>query len=548
MSAATATQSNQHAGRPLAEWIRRIGRWLQSPAGMAAALGCIGALIWCAVAMWTRPGIPLDMAEMIGWGHQWQWGYHKHPPLPCWIGEAIWSTTGSRLMVHLFSQGATLVSLACVYRVASQLLSPVHGLVAVAALQLSYYTHLTTLDLNHTITCRLFWSLSLWSFFEAVTRPPSRGSSWWWVSCGVCLGLGGLAKYYIAVLAGCFALVPLAIPAYRHHLRRAGPWLMIAVASVVVSPHIVWLFQNDFAPLQYAMQRGSTAGAGWLDHLLNPLVFLLKQAAVWGPMSWFVYRVIASAGSGDSLGDDDDSANRLRLTYLLVLGPVFGFLLASATTGASLRSMWGGPLWTFLPVCLLAWHPVRLNPNTSRRVFRFGAVACGVMACVGVVGNVSTPLMKQRPSRHHFATRELAEEIDTRWSTVSDEPLPIIAGPFFVASLVNMHHGDRPTVYYDAQPALAPWTSDTAMQASGGVLIWPIRSDKDRDMPTSWRDRFPTAVALEPVSVDALTPNAIRPQSFGLAAVPPATRAAESSDAISTALAPAKSSVHPTKR
>ena len=219
----------------------------------------VGFVLWTAIGTWTHPGVPLDMAEMIGWGNQWQWGYHKHPPLPCWIGESIWAATRSTLAVYLFSQLCTVVSLVCVYQVARRWLSVGHAVVAVAALQASYYTHYTTLDLNHTITCRLFWSLALLSFVSAIEGETRRGAGGranatdahglrlsplvWWSLCGLSLGLGGLSKYYIAVLAGCFALVPIVIPDYRGLLKRIGPWCMVGLAGLTVGPHVIWLFE-----------------------------------------------------------------------------------------------------------------------------------------------------------------------------------------------------------------------------------------------------------------------------------------------------------------
>jgi hypothetical protein len=33
--------------------------------------------------------LPLDVvSDGLSWGHEWQWGYYKHPPLPSWEVEA----------------------------------------------------------------------------------------------------------------------------------------------------------------------------------------------------------------------------------------------------------------------------------------------------------------------------------------------------------------------------------------------------------------------------------------------------------------------------
>jgi len=50
---------------------------------------------WTLVPAITQPNAPLDAIEMLYWGHEWQWGYFKHPPLPAWIAEACWLVFGS---------------------------------------------------------------------------------------------------------------------------------------------------------------------------------------------------------------------------------------------------------------------------------------------------------------------------------------------------------------------------------------------------------------------------------------------------------------------
>ena len=44
--------------------------------------------VWVLVPVLTHPNAPLDVVEIVYWGHEWQWGYVKHPPLPSWLSEA----------------------------------------------------------------------------------------------------------------------------------------------------------------------------------------------------------------------------------------------------------------------------------------------------------------------------------------------------------------------------------------------------------------------------------------------------------------------------
>ena len=524
---------------------------LRSAEAKATVLIGFGFVLWLAVAALTQPGVPLDMAEMVAWGNQWQWGYHKHPPLPCWIAETIWSSTGSTLVAYAFSQLCTVVSLGCVFLVARRWLSVGHALIAVAALQASYYTHYTTLDLNHTITCRVFWSLAVLSFLRAVDSEPraslERGPSntsgfWqsielrpllWWSLCGIALGLGGLSKYYIAVLAGCFALVPCVVSKYRPLLKRVGPWWMVTLAALVVAPHVVWLINNEWMPLTYAMRRGSLGQSSVLGHVINPVEFVLKQAGVWLVLLLVLKFLLRPASDSQQNADDSVAAGSAPhvlsgadrvLMHLVLVGPILGFLFASAITGASLRSMWGGPLWTFFPVWVMMQGKWVITRSMQRRAFGTALGLCTVMATISASVNFMGPYFQSRPSRHHIPTHALAAAIESTWRTHGSGPLPIIAGPFFDASLVNMHHSDRPALYYDLRPELAPWTSDEELRRRGGVLVWALRARNEGDtpkLPSDWGKRFPNAIVDSVAEVPLLTDASLPPARYGIAVVPP---------------------------
>ena len=52
--------------------------------GLFAALNTLG---WFLVACLSQLNAPFDHIEMVYWGHEWQWGYYKHPPLTAWLAE-----------------------------------------------------------------------------------------------------------------------------------------------------------------------------------------------------------------------------------------------------------------------------------------------------------------------------------------------------------------------------------------------------------------------------------------------------------------------------
>ena len=80
-----------------------------------------------------------------------------------------------------------------------------------------------------------------------------------WVLLGLAIGLALWAKYFVVVLAVPLALFLLLDRDARKALATPGPWIALAVALVVMAPHLVWLVRNDFLPFAYASARAAPA-------------------------------------------------------------------------------------------------------------------------------------------------------------------------------------------------------------------------------------------------------------------------------------------------
>ena len=84
------------------------------------------------------------------------------------------------------------------------------------------------------------------------------------------------AKYFVVVLAAPLVLFALFDRDARKALATPGPYVAAAVALVVMSPHLLWLVQNDFLPFAYVEARARHF-AGLRDYLVLPRWFLLGQ-------------------------------------------------------------------------------------------------------------------------------------------------------------------------------------------------------------------------------------------------------------------------------
>ena len=49
---------------------------------------------------------------------------------------------------------------------------------------------------------------------------------------------------------------------------------------LILAPHLVWLVENDYVTLTYAINRTGIEEKNFLNHLTNPAIFLVKQIGI----------------------------------------------------------------------------------------------------------------------------------------------------------------------------------------------------------------------------------------------------------------------------
>lgn len=473
-------------------------------------------LLWTAVAIFTQPNPPLDMVEMIYWGQHWQWGYYKHPPLPAWIGAATFGLTGSVGLIYLVSQLLVVTNFWAVWRLGREIASPWTALAAAVVLEACYYYNVTTLDLNNTIVCRTFWSLTVLFLYWGL----ARGQLQYWAAAGIAMALGMLSKYYLALLVLSFLALPLVDLRARRALKTAGPYVATAVALLLFAPHVWWMHAHDWVTVAYFFERSDSA-ARLVNHVLQPLSFLLRQAGAYGPLLLLLLPVIGRNWRFRPLAAEERFAR--NFLSVAVLGPIGLCLLISLGSGAHLRSMWGGPLWTFFPLWLLFCFQAEPQRQGVQQAFRLAAVAGVLLAAVMAGRNLAGPYLREEPSRVHFPGRELARAVQQRWrehTGEADAP-PLVGGTWWQAANVSLYLPNRPLVYAELNPDYSPWTSDAQLREQGGVILYALNYETLQPLTPGWEQRFPRAVKLKPIALRWQTAAAISPARIGIAVVPP---------------------------
>ncbi|WP_328766446.1 glycosyltransferase family 39 protein [Streptomyces sp. NBC_00286] len=241
--------------------------------GPVASLAVGFAVVLTALS--GRYGYHRDELYFLAAGDHLAWGYVDQPPLTPLIAQAATtlfgdSTVGLRV-------AATLAFVAFIFTVAllarelgadrrTQVLAA--GLAALGAQPLAVGHMVSTASFD-----LLAWLVICW----LVLRLLRTGDGRWWLPVGLCVGVGLLNKYLVALLVVALLAAVLAVGP-RRMLR--SPWLPagIAAALTVAAPNLWW--QADHGWPQFTVAEGISSD----DGTENRILFVPEQLIYLSPL------------------------------------------------------------------------------------------------------------------------------------------------------------------------------------------------------------------------------------------------------------------------
>ncbi len=477
------------------------------------------AALWSLLPVLTQPNAPLDTLEMIYWGHEWQPGYYKHPPLPAWLAEfACQFSENDVWPTYVLCQVATLGCFWGAFQIGREMRGNVTGMLAIVLLEGCYYYNFTTTEFNNNVTSRVWWALTILFVYRGVKRQHLQS----WIWAGVCLGLGMLSKYDTAILAVVMAAFSVIHPTGRQCWKTAGPAACLFSALVVFAPHVAWLFNNDFPTVNYFLNRSSSERE-WSSHVLLPLRFAAAQGGAVLPMLILAAPLTGLRWKLRKLESDGERFDRDFLIWF-ACGPFVFVEFVGLLFGVRIQSMWGTAMWTYAGVALLFFIQLNLNRETIRRTLTRSAVWAGLIALIFAGRNSALPHVRGKASRIHFPGRQLALKVDGLYRQATGESPSIIGGPWWEASNVAFYGNEPASVFADLDQSIAPWTTDKELNRRGGVIVW-TKFEGDDEYKEGIARRFPDARFTVPLEIDYQTSATLDPVRFGVAIIVPSSMA-----------------------
>jgi dolichol-phosphate mannosyltransferase len=277
------------------------------------------------------------------------WGYLDHPPMVAWL---IWLSTSllgkSELSVRLPAYVCWILAAIFMFRLTSNLYdrpAAFRTILLLAVLPIYF-----GLGFFMTPDAPLYaaWAGCLYFLERALVGQNRRA----WLGVGICVGLGMLSKYTIALL-GLGTLTFLLIDRQsRRWLFRPEPYIAAITAVILFSPVIFWNMRNGWMSFIF---QGSDRWTGSYDFSLHLLIgmilLLLTPTGLLGIMRVLLPQKLAGASASQT--DIKRQQHFWSVTFTLV--PLSVFVIYSLLYKPKLN--WTAPIWLAV-IPLLAWDMV----------------------------------------------------------------------------------------------------------------------------------------------------------------------------------------------
>ena len=416
--------------------------------------------LWTVVPFISNTNLPLDVIEALAWGSNIDWGFEKHPPLSAFFSEIFYQIFGKQdWAYYLLRQTFIIFSFIVIFKLGKEFLkNEVHALLSVLLLEGIYFYNFTTPEFNVNICQIPFWTLTVYFFWQSLKDNKIQN----WFLLGLFSALGILSKYlFVYLLIGIVAFLIFKIKKNkRFNYRYLIP---IPVFLLVLTPHFMWLIDNDFKTISYGLKRTSLDDGNFLNHLLYPLKFVLKQIGILIPFFGLLYLIISKNKISFKFNFRDE-----KLVYLtfVTLIPVLLIILTSLIFGANIRTMWLTPFYLFFGLLFIYFFESKINLNYLKRfmiIFLF-------IFIFSPAAYLYTSLSKDN-KRTDFPGKEIARLVQNKWDKNFTNEITIVVGDEWLGGNLSYHLQSRPRWFNQLSPDLKNLNLDGGVIYTGNAEV-----------------------------------------------------------------------------
>jgi 4-amino-4-deoxy-L-arabinose transferase-like glycosyltransferase len=390
-------------------------------------------IIWTAVPYFSNKNLPLDVIEALAWGQDFNLGYNKHPPLSAWIPGFFFKIFGNKDWIYyLLSQVFIVISFIFLWKLSSFFFKKKFQiLLSILTIEgIAFYTFETP-QFNVNICQIPLWIGTVYFFLKSIKENKISD----WIFLGAFSALGFLTKYIFAYLLISLFFYLIFI-LNKDKKIKLNFFYALLIFFLIITPHFIWLTQNDFTTIYYALKRGGLNEVSIYNHLLNPFKFLINQIIILLPFILLIYLLVKKVKIKLTL--NNEKFIFLLFSFLL---PFILILITSIITGSRIRTMWMIPFYSLIGIFFIFLYQDQINLKKSKN-FIF----------LLIIFLVLSPILYSlrsiySDSRTGYEGKKIAIEIEKEWKNFSKEKIYHVGFSEWYAGNLSYHLNNRPKVF-----------------------------------------------------------------------------------------------------
>ena len=392
-------------------------------------------LIWTLIPSLINQNLPLDTIEALAWASNLDWGFNKHPPMSAFFSELFYLIFGAQdWAYYLLSQICVVIAFFVVFKFAYEVFGNIKlSIISVLLLESIYFYNFTTPEFNVNVCQLPFWSLVVyysWKIFK--TKEIKL------IDCfllGLFGALGFLSKYLFIYLLLSINLLFIWLIFIKKIKKFDFKYLIIIeVFIVLLVPHLIWLFDNDFITVLYGLKRTGLEEAVFFDHIRYPFIFLFKQIGILIPFFFLIYLLIKKIRFNINFKDK----KLLFLMFINIL-PIVLIFITSVITGSKIRTMWMTPFYLFFGVLFIYVLQSQINLKKINS-FYYGFLFLFFLSPILYLFDSAI----NKDKRTDYLGREIAAKVQIIWDKDFDKEIQFVIGNEWVAGNLSYHLKSRP--------------------------------------------------------------------------------------------------------
>ena len=374
--------------------------------------------------------LPLDTIEALAWGNNLDWGFNKHPPMSAFLSEVFFQIFGSQdWAYYLLSQISVLIAFFYVFKFSKEFFkNDLLALISVLLIEAIYFYNFTTPEFNVNVCQLPFWSLTVYFSWKIYTSKEIKFTDCFLI--GLFAAFGFLSKYLFVYLLVSIDLFFIYLIFIKRERKFDFKYLItLEVFFIVLVPHLIWLNNNEFITITYALDRTSL-----IDHIKFPLIFLIKQIGLLIPFLILVWLLVKKIKFKFDLKDK-------RLLFLLAINilPILLVFLTSVFTGSKIRTMWMTPFYLFFGVLFVYLFQNKINVKKLKS-FMIGFIVLFFLYPM-LYAYIS---ISKDDKRTDYPGKKIAIKTQYAWDQQFSSQINVVYGNEWNAGNLSYHLKSRP--------------------------------------------------------------------------------------------------------